>query len=155
MNPPLARRPIVLVESPYAGDHAQHLAFLRACLRDSIDRGESPFAGHGLYTQPGVLDDDSPAERELGMRAAREFLRVVEKVVFYTNHGVSRGMRDGWEYAVAEAERRGVAVHDFIECRELGPRLTELAAIQAAYDRRTLAALEQLGFVGRRLPAFW
>jgi len=61
---------LVVVESPYAGDVQRNLAYLRACLKDCLERGESPYASHGLLTQPGVgCDDDVPAERALGIRA--------------------------------------------------------------------------------------
>lgn len=57
----------VIIESPYAGDVDANLTYLRACLRDCLLRGEAPFASHGLYAQPGVLDDAIPQiYRELG-----------------------------------------------------------------------------------------
>ena len=43
---------------------------LRAeCLRDSLLRGEGPITSHLLYTQPGVLDDQIPEERQMGIDA--------------------------------------------------------------------------------------
>lgn len=68
-------RPIVTIESPYRGDTPEQIAanieFARACVADSLRRGESPFASHLLYTQPGILRDDDYAER------AGESLRVL------------------------------------------------------------------------------
>ena len=60
---------LVIVESPYAGDVEENVRYARACLADCLARGEAPFASHLLYTQPGVLDDDVPGERALGIAA--------------------------------------------------------------------------------------
>ncbi len=59
----------VLVESPFKGDDERNIEYARACLHDCFLRKEAPFASHLLYTQPGVLDDNVPDERELGIEA--------------------------------------------------------------------------------------
>lgn len=102
----------VIVESPYAGDVEGNLRYLRACLRDCLLRGEAPFASHALYTQPGVLDDEVPAERELGIRAGFFWRELAEKTVVYTDRGTTKGMTMGIEHA-QQAGRP-------IEYRELG-----------------------------------
>lgn len=89
----------VIVESPYAGDIERNLRYLRACLRDCLQRGEAPFASHALYTQPGVLDDGEPSERALGMLAGLEWGRAAEATVVYEDLGISPGMRLGLEHA--------------------------------------------------------
>ena len=43
---------LTVIESPYAGDVEGNLTYLRACLKDCVERGESPYASHGLLTQP-------------------------------------------------------------------------------------------------------
>jgi hypothetical protein len=48
-----------------------------------------------LLTQPGVLDDDQPDERALGIRAGLEWYGVADACVVYTDHGISNGMRQG------------------------------------------------------------
>lgn len=83
----------VVVETPYAGDVERNLRYLRACLRDCLHRGEAPIASHGLYTQPGVLDDDKPEERELGIAAGLAWLPVADVQVFYVDLGWSKGMK--------------------------------------------------------------
>lgn len=80
----------VIIESPYAGEVETNLRYLRACMRDSLLRGEAPFASHGLYTQPGVLDD-TLMEREIGMLAGFAW-REVAQTVFYMDLGWSPGM---------------------------------------------------------------
>jgi DNA polymerase I-like protein with 3'-5' exonuclease and polymerase domains len=46
----------VIVESPFAGGFA-NVKYSRECIKDCLNRGESPFASHLLYTQKGVLND--------------------------------------------------------------------------------------------------
>jgi hypothetical protein len=97
----------VVVESPYAGDNMmetrRNVLYLRACMRDCLNRGEAPYASHGLYTQPGVLDDSLPEERELGMDAGFSIGFHMDTVVVYTDRGISPGMRKG----IQVAEDRG------------------------------------------------
>lgn len=85
----------VVVESPYAGDVAKHVRYARLALRDCLRRGEAPLASHLLYTQEGVLDDNDPAERVVGMSAGWEWLAESQAVVVYTDHGISKGMEQG------------------------------------------------------------
>lgn len=102
----------VIIESPYAGDVQRNLRYLRACMRDCILRGETPYASHGLLTQPGVLDDDVPEEREAGIKAGFAWRDVASATVVYTDLGVSGGMKLG----IADARRANCPV----ECRTLG-----------------------------------
>jgi len=91
----------VIVESPFAGDVERNIAYARAAVRDSLARGEAPIASHLLYTQPGVLDDDVPAERVWGIDAGLAWGAVSEATVVYTDLGISRGMQYGIEHARA------------------------------------------------------
>jgi hypothetical protein len=93
----------VVIESPYAGDVERNLKYLRACMRDCLLRGEACFASHGLYTQPGVLDDLVPEERMLGIKAGLEWGRFADKTVVYANFGVTPGM----ELGIARAQVMG------------------------------------------------
>lgn len=93
----------VIIESPFAGDRDRNLRYLRSCLRDSLQRGEAPFASHGLYTQPGVLEDDNPAERKLGIESGFEWRECAHMTVVYTDLGITDGMRQG----IAHARRIG------------------------------------------------
>lgn len=99
-------KPIVIIESPFAGTIERNVSFARHCLHDSIMRGEAPFASHLLYTQPGVLDDDVPEERRLGIETGWEFYRVASKVAVYTNLGFSSGMEAG----IRRAEMLGLPI---------------------------------------------
>jgi len=97
---------LVTVESPYAGDVEANVAYARACLRDCLARGEAPFACHLLYTQPGVLRDEVPAERQQGMEAGWSWYRAAQACVVYTDRGISAGMEAG----IARARAAGLPV---------------------------------------------
>ena len=97
---------LVILESPYAGDIARNVEYARACVADCLRRGEAPIASHLLYTQPGILDDSIPGDRELGMAAGWAWMRVAEAVVVYTDLGTSDGMRRG----IAMAGLAGIPV---------------------------------------------
>jgi hypothetical protein len=90
---------IVIVESPFAGDVERNLRYVRAAMRDCLLRGEAPFASHALYTQPGVLRDDVPAERQQGIEAGFRFRAMAHKTVVYTDLGVTEGMKTGIMHA--------------------------------------------------------
>lgn len=92
-------RPIVIIESPYAGNVELNLAYAHAALRDSLLRGEAPFASHALYTQPGVLDDNIPSEREHGILAGFAFRHIAARTVVYADLGLSLGMQRGIMHA--------------------------------------------------------
>lgn len=82
---------LVILESPYAGDVERNVAYARACLLDSLRRGEAPIASHLLHTQ--VLDDTDPDERTRGIAAGLAWRTVPGALpVFYVDRGWSRGM---------------------------------------------------------------
>ncbi|UWL62306.1 hypothetical protein NIK97_12195 [Brucella pseudintermedia] len=99
-----ARKPLVIIESPFSGDVERNKAYARSCLLDSLRRGEAPIASHLLHTQ--VLDDLRPNEREFGIEAGLAWYRVAEKCVVYEDFGISRGMAEG----TARARSHGVSV---------------------------------------------
>lgn len=91
----------VIIESPYGAptpdDVADNVRYARACLLDSLRRGEAPYASHLLYTQ--CLDDSEPDERARGMEAGFRWGGVADLVAVYTDLGVSAGMQVGIERA--------------------------------------------------------
>ncbi len=94
----------VILESPYAGDVERNLEYGRACLRDSIMRGESPIASHLLLTQPGVLDDSDQIERNIGILAGLKWCEVSDGTVVYIDHGISPGMQYGIDRATTSGK---------------------------------------------------
>ena len=103
----------VVVETPFSGDVKRNIAYMRACLRDCFfEYNEAPFSSHGLYTQRGILDDNSPEERRIGIEAGFEIVRDFDASIVYSDLGISGGMKLGIE----EAGKRGRKV----EYRTLG-----------------------------------
>jgi hypothetical protein len=98
----------VILESPYAGDIERNLEYARMAVKDSLLRREAPIASHLLYTQKGILDDEIPEERALGINAGLAWKRVAEKHVFYIDYGYSRGM----EYARAFACENNIPMEE-------------------------------------------
>lgn len=89
----------VIIESPYRGDGYEDLAlnmeYLQECIRDSLRRGEAPFASHQMYTT--ALDDKNPEHRRLGIAAGTAWARSADLRVFYLDRGWSTGMRHARE----------------------------------------------------------
>ncbi len=104
---------LVIIESPYAGDVETNLRYLRACMADCLSRDEAPFASHGLYTQPGVLDDNDPVQRELGITAGFAWRQAAALTAVYTDLGITHGMHQGMVHA-------STAGRPFV-FRQLGP----------------------------------
>lgn len=94
----------VILESPYAGEIEENVAYARLCMKDCLDRGEAPMVSHLLYTQ--VLSDHSEEERQLGIDAGLAWRKVAEKSVVYIDRGMSRGM---W-YGIDLARDQGIPV---------------------------------------------
>ena len=93
---------LVIIESPYAGDIEANIKYARAAMWDCLNRGEAPWASHLLYTQAGVLDDSDPAQRARGIEAGLLWGKHAEATVVYTDRGLSAGMRQGIQRAIAE-----------------------------------------------------
>jgi len=102
------------IETPYAGDDEQvkvNILYARACVRDSLMRGEIPFASHLFFTQPGILDDNIKTERDIGIHAGKDLIEALPGIVtvVYEDLGISRGMKYGIERAKSnkrEVKRR-------------------------------------------------
>lgn len=108
----------VIIESPYAGDVERNERYLVACMRDSFQRGEAPFASHRLY--PGILNDLVHAERELGIEAGLNWGQFAELTAVYADLGsFSVGMQRG----IDRARQQGRP----IEVRTLGGEWSNLS----------------------------
>jgi len=112
----------VVIESPlnpgvpfehpeWASRLQENKVFARACILDSLARGEAPYASHIFFDQPGLLTDAIPAQRELGMLAGFAWGEKADLVAVYTDRGISDGMRRGIARALGAGQR--------VEYREL------------------------------------
>lgn len=86
---------LVIIESPYAGKTDRNIEYARRAVRDSLMRGEAPIASHLLYTQKGILWDDEPTERKLGIEAGLAWYNAADASVIYADYGISEGMKRG------------------------------------------------------------
>ena len=106
---------LVVIESPYKTDNCEELErnikYARACMHDRFKREEYPFASHLLYTQPGILDDNNPEERKLGIEAGLAWVDCADATIVYTDLGISEGMKFGIE--------RAKKANRFVEYRKL------------------------------------
>lgn len=102
----------VILESPYAGEIDRNVTYARRCVRDCLKRGEAPIASHLLFTQPGILRDEIPDERRLGIEAGLAWVQVADLMAIYTDFGISSGM----ENAMSRARLHKIP----IELREIG-----------------------------------
>ncbi|HLD98374.1 MAG TPA: hypothetical protein VI815_03540 [Candidatus Nanoarchaeia archaeon] len=100
------------VETPYMGSNEnevrRNLLYARACVRDCLLRGETPFASHLFFTQPGILDDNIQTEREMGIEAGKVLIESLPNIVtvVYQNLGISNGM----QYGIDRATKNGRTV---------------------------------------------
>lgn len=97
-------QPFAVMESPFASACKQEMAinidYARKACGDMIRRGEIPFASHIKYTQEGILDDDVPGERTLGIAAGLAEGALAKKTVVYVDRGISGGMIIGIKNAL-------------------------------------------------------
>ena len=103
----------VIIESPFAGNVPLNRAYLQACIRDCLGRGETPYASHQMLTW--ALDDLKPEERELGISSGlemRDFIRANGgKSVYYVDLGWSAGMTLA-KGSLSNAEERVILAAD-------------------------------------------
>ena len=90
---------LVVIESPLGASTREGIErnkeYARMAMLDSLRRGEAPYASHLLFDQPGLLDDQHPTERELGINAGFAWGGKADVVAVYQDHGISPGMERG------------------------------------------------------------
>jgi len=94
-------RPLVVIETPFKGHGQKGIEYAQKALKDSLLRGEYPFASHLLYTQ--VLDDKNPEERNLGIEAGLTWCKNADLTAVYIDLGISEGMIEG----ILDAQKEG------------------------------------------------
>jgi hypothetical protein len=106
----------IFIATPYRAETAEgwerNLRYARAAMHDSIERGEAPFASHLLY--PQVLADTNQEQREYGIAAGIEYLKICSALAVYEDLGKTAGM----ELEIRAATDTGIPV----VFRSLGPR---------------------------------
>ena len=90
-------RKLVYIASPLSGDVETNLDFARQACLYAMAQGATPFAPHLLY--PQMLDDNDPAQRELGMNMGNQMLALCDEL-WLCGDVISSGMAK--ERALAE-----------------------------------------------------
>jgi hypothetical protein len=101
--------PVVVLESPYSGDIPLHVVYGQRVMTDSRSRGEIVIMPHMLWTQhhlaPHSYVDDWDEKYEVpngGREVSLEQIKVLreraDKVIFYTDYGMSSGMQHGLDH---------------------------------------------------------
>lgn len=108
----------IIIESPFDGNErsrSENLKFARACMADSLERGEAPVVFHKLYPRAagGPLPETAEG-RQRGMDAAQNWFDVAEKLVVYSDLGVTSGMKK----AIAKASSSQRATVEFRTLKE-------------------------------------
>lgn len=122
---------LVVLESPFGTrpdgtraspeEVAANKVYLDACIADCIRRGEAPFASHKMY--PGALNNDSPAERALGMKAGATWALVAPMHAVYIDRGITPGMASGINAAMQHGKVVEYRSINAVACSSLdGPR---------------------------------
>lgn len=88
-------RPLVVIESPFAGNVEANIAYAKRCVRDSLARNENPYTSHLFFTQPGILDDTLQEERALGIECGLGWAAGASMHAIYIDLGITDGMKKG------------------------------------------------------------
>lgn len=138
-------KPLVILESPLAANVdrtvEEHIHYAKACMRDSLLRGEAPFASHLLYAQHGILDDLIKDERLLGIEAGLEWGKVALVTAVYTDCGISTGMKVGIERAAQEGREVVYRTLDFDWAK--GSKMSDVHKGRIISDKSTLTVIPE------------
>lgn len=106
-------RPLVIIESPYGrrpdgsaalpSERSENMVYLWDCVRDSIHRGEAPFASHGFYTYALVNETDE--QRAAGMECGLAWGEKADLVAVYVDRGITEGMFIGIQAALRRGQK--------------------------------------------------
>jgi hypothetical protein len=110
----------------------RHHIYAIQCVRDSLARGEAPYASHVFFDGAGVLDDADIEQRALGMNMGAQWQRLATLHAFYLDHGWSRGMQESYDRCI----RRGWD----IELRYLDPDKQRAVADKAMRNASRIEA---------------
>ena len=83
---------LIYICSPYRGDVKRNKEYARYLTRIALNNGFVPVTVHLYLTE--VTDEDNPEEREKGMAAGLEILRICKYILIGDRYGISSGMKD-------------------------------------------------------------
>lgn len=98
-------RPFVYVCSRYSGDiQTNTAAALRYC-QFAVKRGCIPIASHIFYAASGILDENDPDSRSLGLTFGLLLLDRCSEVWIFSDGTLSEGMRAEYRRALRKEKR--------------------------------------------------
>jgi hypothetical protein len=99
---------LVIIESPWAGLGAGEKAksYLRNCIRDCLVRSEIPWASHAMLALTEALYEADEEQRAEGLIVAKRMILRADKVAFYVDHGMSRGMTEALAWCKVHGKTR-------------------------------------------------
>lgn len=102
----IRERPKVYVVSPYAGDVENNVAAAIRYCQFAIDQKKMPIASHLLY--PQMLDDNSPAQREIGTMFGLALIPLCKEVWVFGDN-----ITPGMQREIHEARRKNIKLRFF------------------------------------------
>ena len=143
------QKPFTVIESPFSAptieDLVRNVQYAMLAVRDSLNRGEAPYASHLFYTQ--MLDDNKANERQLGMDAGLTICKHADQTVTYVDLGISRGM----EYGIETAEKAGRVIVE----RRLFPETSKpeeiVILLRQEYEKHDLPSPEIIASIYGRI----
>ena len=102
---------MVFICSPFAGDIEANVAKALKYCRFVVGRGKLPIAPHCYF--PRFMDDDNPAERELGISYGLRLLNDCKELWIFGNR-ISEGMKR----EILAAKWRNIRIRQFNENME-------------------------------------
>lgn len=127
-------RPMIAdIESPYGSDDPsvvkRNILYARLCTRAALSAGFVPYASHLFFTQPGMLDDGCPIQRQQGIDAGKILVREAAQVsLVFLDLGISQGMA----YGIQDAREAGREVIEVYLFDELDPHIPFDALLERA-----------------------
>jgi len=94
---------LIYVASPYAGDIEKNIELAKRACRHVMNEGHAFFTPHLLY--PQVLNDENPAERQVGLSMGLAVLPHCDELWCFGSR-ISQGM----QLEIEEADRQGIPV---------------------------------------------
>jgi len=87
----------IVIETPFLGLYPrtfQHFKYCRACLRDSLSRGEAPLPSFIFLMFDGLVDVKDVKSRKGAALAANTWTDIAQKLVIYIDLGITDAMKD-------------------------------------------------------------
>ena len=136
---------LTVIESPFSApthdEIVRNVYYAMLAVRDSLLRGEAPYASHLFFTQ--MLDDNIPTERTAGINAGLTVGQNAPVTALYLDLGMSHGMRLGAD-AAKEHGREIVERRLFdadMELSDIEARIVEQVQYHHLPDPDVIAAI--------------